>query len=60
MTARNCGQVAQEAHVRRLILSHFYPVAERYNVIGQAQEEFDGRTEMARDRMRVQIGSKIR
>jgi ribonuclease BN (tRNA processing enzyme) len=55
MTARNCGQVAQEAGVRRLILSHFYPVAERYDVIAQAREEFNGRTDMARDRMRIEI-----
>jgi ribonuclease BN (tRNA processing enzyme) len=58
MTARDCGQVAQEAGTGRLILSHFYPVAERYDVIGQAKEEFDGRTDMARDRMRVELSPK--
>jgi len=55
MTARDCGRVAQEAGVKRLILSHFYPVAERYNLIGQASEEFEGRVAMARDRMRIDI-----
>jgi ribonuclease BN (tRNA processing enzyme) len=58
MTARDCGQVAQEAGAGRLILSHFYPVAERYDVIGQAREEFDGRTDMARDRMRIELSPK--
>ena len=55
MTARDCGRVAQEAGVKRLILSHFYPVAERYNLIGQASEEFEGQVAMARDRMRIDI-----
>jgi ribonuclease BN (tRNA processing enzyme) len=58
MTARACGRVAQEAGVKRLILSHFYPVAERYNLIGQASEEFEGRVAMARDRMRVEITNR--
>jgi ribonuclease BN (tRNA processing enzyme) len=60
MTARDCGQVAQDAGVHRLILSHFYPVAERYDVVGQAREEFNGRTDMARDRMRIEISRPCR
>jgi ribonuclease BN (tRNA processing enzyme) len=55
MTARDCGRVAQEAGIRWVILSHFYPVAERYDLIGQVGEEFEGRVAMARDRMRIEI-----
>jgi len=55
MTARDCGRVAKAADVKRLILSHFYPVAERYDVKGQARQEFDGRITMARDRMKIEL-----
>jgi ribonuclease BN (tRNA processing enzyme) len=55
MTARDCGRVAAVAGVERLILSHFYPVAERYDVKAQARQEFKGRIAMARDRMRIEL-----
>jgi ribonuclease BN (tRNA processing enzyme) len=55
MHAQDCGRVAREAAVKRLILSHFYPVAERYDVKAQAGREFGGRITMARDRLRVEI-----
>lgn len=49
MHAGDCGKVAQEAGVRRLILSHFYPVAERYDVKAQAGRHFKGRIVKGRD-----------
>lgn len=55
MTARDCGRVAREAGVRRLVLSHFYPIAERYNVKAQARQEFGGRVLMAKDRMQLEL-----
>ncbi len=55
MHARDCGRVARKAAVKRLVLSHFYPVAERYDVKAQAAREFCGRITVARDRMRMEI-----
>ena len=55
MTAGDCGRVARVAGVAHLVLSHFYPVAERYDVKAQAKEEFGGRITMAKDRMRIAI-----
>ncbi len=49
MHAGDCGKVAQAAGVRRLILSHFYPVAERYDVTRQAARHFKGRITKGRD-----------
>lgn len=57
MHARDCGRVAREAAVKRLVLSHFYPVAERYDVKAQAGQEFGGRITMARDRMQIILPS---
>jgi ribonuclease BN (tRNA processing enzyme) len=53
--AGQCGQVAREAGVGRLVLSHFYPIAERYDVREQAGEAFGGRITKARDLLRIQV-----
>ena len=55
MHARDCGRVAREAAVKRLVLSHFYPVAERYDVKAQAGREFGGRITKAKDLMKIAI-----
>ncbi len=53
MHAGDCGRVAQEAKVRRLILSHFYGDADRFDVARQAARAFEGRITKARDLLRV-------
>jgi len=55
MHAGDCGKVAQAAGVKRLILSHFYPIAERYDVRRQAARHFRGRVAKARDLMTVKV-----
>jgi ribonuclease BN (tRNA processing enzyme) len=53
--AGQCGQVAREAGVRRLILSHFYPITERYDVKAQAGEAFGGAIVKAKDLLEIKI-----
>lgn len=53
--AGDCGRVAQEAGVRRLILSHFYPIAERYDVKRQAARHFKGRIIKGKDRLTIAV-----
>ncbi len=55
MHAGDCGKVAEAAGVGRLILSHFYPVAERYDVKRQAARHFAGRIARGRDLMRLTV-----
>ncbi len=55
MHAGDCGRVGRDAGVKRLVLSHFYPIAERYNVAEQAGEKFAGRIRKARDLLRLQV-----
>ena len=54
--AGQCGQAARDAGVSRLVLSHFYPIAERYDVREQAGESFSGKIRTARDLARFKIG----
>lgn len=53
--AGQCGQAARDAGVSRLVLSHFYPIAERYDVREQAGESFSGKIQMARDLMKFEV-----
>lgn len=55
MHAGDCGKVAEAAGVKRLILSHFYPVAERYDVKRQAARYFKGRIAKGRDLMTLTV-----
>ena len=53
--AGQCGQVAREAGVDRLVLSHFYPITDRYNVREQAGEAFGGKIVVAQDLMSINL-----
>lgn len=56
MHAGECGKVAREAGVKRLVLSHLYPAADRRNVKLQAARNFGGHIVVAKDRMTIRIG----
>ncbi len=53
MHAGECGRVAEEARAGRLLLSHFYMDAERFDVTRQAARLFRGKIARARDLMRL-------
>lgn len=55
MHAGQCGQIAREAGVKRLVLSHFYPVADQADVVRQAHREYQGRVVKGRDLMTLTI-----
>ena len=54
MHAEDCGRVAEEAEVKRLVLSHLYPIADRFNVKSQAARFFSGHIRLAKDLMTLQ------
>ena len=53
--AGQCGQVAQEAGVGQLILSHFYPIADQYDVKAQAGERYGGKIRKGRDLLTIRL-----
>lgn len=53
MHAGDCGRVAQESGAARLLLSHFYQVAEQYDVKAQAGKHYRGRITKARDLLQI-------
>ena len=53
--AGQCGQVAKEAGVGQLVLSHFYPVADRYDVKAQAGEQYEGKIWKGNDLLTLKL-----
>jgi ribonuclease BN (tRNA processing enzyme) len=53
--AGQCGQVAREAGVGRLVLSHFYPIADRYDVKAQAGEHYEGKIWRGKDLLTIRL-----
>jgi len=55
MNARQVGELAAAAGVKRLLLSHLYPVCDEVDVVGQAKAGFDGRVEKASDLLSFEV-----
>lgn len=52
LTAKECGRIAREAGVKKLLLSHIYPVNESdEDLIRESKEVFDGEVVLAEDLM---------
>ncbi|MGQ0667186.1 MAG: MBL fold metallo-hydrolase [Nitrospiraceae bacterium] len=53
--AGQCGQVARESGVGRLVLSHFYPIADRYDVKAHAGEHYAGKIWKGKDLLTIRL-----
>jgi ribonuclease BN (tRNA processing enzyme) len=53
MTPSEAGEVARQAGVRRLLLTHFYPECDRADLVSPCAKRFDGPILLAEDLMRV-------
>ncbi len=49
LTPTACGRIADEAGCRHLVLTHFYPVFENYDIRARVRAQFRGRLTLARD-----------
>jgi len=59
MHAEECGQVAQKANVKKLVLTHFYETADRSNVVTQARRNFSGPIIKGKDLLTLKTGRKL-
>lgn len=50
LTPTECGRIAAEAGCRKLVLTHFYPVFEGYDILARVRTHYAGPVELARDR----------
>ncbi len=49
------GRIARKSNCRKLILTHFYPICDDYDILGQCKEEFNGEIVLAEDLMTIEI-----
>ncbi len=49
------GKIARESNCKKLILTHFYPICDDYDILGQCKEEFSGDIILAEDLMTTEI-----
>jgi ribonuclease BN (tRNA processing enzyme) len=55
LTPSLAGRIALESHCSRLLLTHLYPVCDRFDVVGQCQKIYQGQIILGEDRMRIKI-----
>jgi ribonuclease BN (tRNA processing enzyme) len=55
LNATLAGKIARESNCKKLILTHFYPICDDYDILGQCKEEFSGDIILAEDLMSIEI-----
>lgn len=55
LTPALAGEIASRAGVRRLVLTHFYPVCEQTDIAAQCRRTYAGPLVLAQDLMRIDI-----
>jgi ribonuclease BN (tRNA processing enzyme) len=58
LTPRLAGQYAQRAKARELLLTHFYPDCDGYDLRAEASEAFDGKITLATDLLQLPVGQQ--
>lgn len=50
---REIGVIATQAKVKKVILTHLYPLCDQFDVVAQVKEKFSGKIILAKDLMRI-------
>jgi len=55
LTPTQAGQIAALSGCRRLVLTHFYPICDAYDIVTPCRKVFDGELILAEDLMRLSV-----
>jgi ribonuclease BN (tRNA processing enzyme) len=55
LTPALAGRIAWESRCKKLLLMHFYPICDQFDILGQCRQVFQGETILGEDLMRVTI-----
>lgn len=55
LTPSEAGAIAALSGCRRLVLTHFYPICDRYDIVDQCRKSYDGEVIVAEDLMRITV-----
>jgi ribonuclease BN (tRNA processing enzyme) len=53
LTPSLAGRIALESRCRKLLLTHFYPICDQFDMVGQCRQVFPGEIILGEDRMRI-------
>ncbi len=57
LSPSSAGKIATKSNCKKLILTHFYPVCEKYDLIEECRKSFAGEIILAEDIMKIQVSS---
>lgn len=55
LTPSLAGRIGLESHCKKLLLTHFYPVCDSFNILEQCRQVYQGETILAEDLMKIEI-----
>lgn len=55
LSPRLAGKIARESGCRHLVLTHLYPVCDKYNIVSECRREYKGKLTLARDLLRIRV-----
>jgi ribonuclease BN (tRNA processing enzyme) len=55
LTPSLAGRIGFESHCKRLLLTHFYPICDQYNIMKQCEQVYKGEIILAEDLMKMKI-----
>jgi ribonuclease BN (tRNA processing enzyme) len=56
LTPGECGRIARESGCKKLVLSHFYPICDQFDITAMCAAEWDGKIVIAEDGMVLAVG----
>ena len=55
LTPSLAGRVARETECKRLLLTHFYPPCDKYDIVEIVKKQYKGEVKLAEDLMRIVV-----
>jgi len=55
LTPAFAGRIASESRCKRLLLTHFYPVCDQFDILTQCRETYAGEVILAEDLLRMKV-----
>ena len=57
LTPSAAGEIAAKSKCKKLILTHFYPLCEKYDLIAECRKTYSGNVVLAEDLMKVEVNA---
>jgi ribonuclease BN (tRNA processing enzyme) len=55
LTPSLAGKIALESHCKRVLLTHFYPICDQFDILKECGQDYKGKILLAEDLMRIKI-----